>query len=277
MRGLLLLLLASDVSAGAVSQEVPLKRCDRLFLVEVEVGTRKLQFLVDTGATSLLEAQSFREGESKNIEVTSWSGTAATTARAVTIRDMKIGAAVLHNTRLPAIDLSAIGSACGQRVDGVLGADLIEKLGATLDLKRRVANLHPVEEAAVGTGSASDEVMRGVQRCVDAFNRSRTDGFGSCIDERMNWFTPWGELRGRDAILRYLGEHFFSLRPAAQVDFRVKALRPVGEAYLLEYEYTMKLPGRSYEARGTAILHRGGTGWQLASMHNSTTTLVPEP
>ena len=61
-----------------VRQEVPLERCDLLHVIPVNVGSHPFRFLVDTGATSMLDLHSFSEGSSKDIQVTSWSGTFAT-------------------------------------------------------------------------------------------------------------------------------------------------------------------------------------------------------
>jgi hypothetical protein len=36
------------------AQEIPLKRCDKLPVIEVAVGDQSMLFLVDTAATSLL-------------------------------------------------------------------------------------------------------------------------------------------------------------------------------------------------------------------------------
>src|SRR5258705_13475378 len=88
----------------------------------------------------MLDLHSFNNGRSKDVEVTSWTGTLATSAREVTLTEGTVGETHLHNLKLPAIDLSAIGNACGKRIDGILGADLLERLGATLDLKREIAH-----------------------------------------------------------------------------------------------------------------------------------------
>ncbi len=42
---------------------------------------------------------------------------------------------------LPAVDLSTIEQACGGRIDGILGFDLLDKMDMTINLKRQVASV----------------------------------------------------------------------------------------------------------------------------------------
>src|SRR5580765_8332995 len=130
---LLLLLFVFLRSAGA--EEVRLDSCDGLPVIEVTVAAAKLRFLVDTAATSMLNSKSFAHGDSRTLSVTSWSGTVETRSRQVTLPELVIGEHRLQNLRLPAVDLSPIGQACGKRIDGILGIDLLSRLGATVDLK----------------------------------------------------------------------------------------------------------------------------------------------
>jgi predicted aspartyl protease len=58
-----------------------------------------MRFLLDTGATTILNLSSFTTGHSKNIEVTSWSGTAATSAREVRLPEFALGKHSLHDLR----------------------------------------------------------------------------------------------------------------------------------------------------------------------------------
>lgn len=59
------------------ANEVPLERCDRLPIVKVHIGSTEMRFLVDTGATTMLNLKSFSGGNAKGIQITSWSGTAS--------------------------------------------------------------------------------------------------------------------------------------------------------------------------------------------------------
>ena len=103
----------------------------------------KMLFLVDTAATSILNSKSFKSGDPNNIAVTSWRGTVETRASAVTVPELVIGQHHLKDLRLPAVDLSPIGNTCGKRIDGILGVDLLSRLGATVDLKEHIAHFLP--------------------------------------------------------------------------------------------------------------------------------------
>ena len=116
------------------SDEIPIERCDLLPVVRVKVAGSEMRFLLDTGATTILNLHSFAASGAKEIEVSSWSGTAATSAREVRLPELTLGNHRLKDLRLPAIDLSPIGKACGGRVDGILGVDVLDKMGVTIDL-----------------------------------------------------------------------------------------------------------------------------------------------
>ena len=81
LRAYILLIVTFIFTTFSQAQEVPLERCDRLHVIPVKVGNHSFRFLVDTGATSMLDLHSFSNGSSKDVEVTSWSGTLATSAR----------------------------------------------------------------------------------------------------------------------------------------------------------------------------------------------------
>src|SRR5437870_6656337 len=107
-------LLAWAIPGAALAQEIPLEHCDTLPLIEVKVAEHPRWFLVDTAATAMLNLQSFAEGSSRDIRVTSWSGTLSTNAKEVSIEGLEIGRTKVAKLALPAIDLSASGKACGQ-------------------------------------------------------------------------------------------------------------------------------------------------------------------
>src|SRR5271170_5766050 len=113
------LLSAATAPPVVCAQELPLERCDVLPMIEVQVAGLHKWFLVDTAATSMLNLESFSSGQARNIHVTSWSGTLATSAKEVTLPDLTVGRTKLMELKLPAIDLSAIGKACGRKIDGI--------------------------------------------------------------------------------------------------------------------------------------------------------------
>jgi hypothetical protein len=113
---------------AAPANEIPIERCDRLPVVRARIGKIEVLFLLDTGATTVLNLKSFTGGQNREIQVTSWTGTAATSAREVSVKEMSIGNHHLRDLKLPAIDLSPIGNACGGPIDGILGVDLLDKM-----------------------------------------------------------------------------------------------------------------------------------------------------
>ncbi len=62
------------------------------------------------------------------LPVTTWTGTTATSAREVSLPEFTLGKHTQRDLKLPAIDQSPIGAACGGPVDGILGVDLLDKM-----------------------------------------------------------------------------------------------------------------------------------------------------
>ena len=87
MRALALVVVFAAISTRpALSQsspsneEIPIGRCDVLPVVQVKVAGQDMRFLLDTGATTILNIKAFSAGTSKKIRVDSWQGAAATSA-----------------------------------------------------------------------------------------------------------------------------------------------------------------------------------------------------
>jgi len=266
-RAYILIVVALLLTAFSQAQEVPLERCDRLHVIPVSVGDHRFRFLVDTAATSMLDRHSFAEGNSKDIEVTSWSGTLATSAREVTLGDVTIGNSHIKGLKLPAIDLSAIGNACGKRIDGILGADLLERLGATLDLKRETA--HFATEADAHDQKMIEEMHRDMSRCLAAFNQSNEREFQDCIDPKIVLFSSERELYGREETLAYFRERFFHQNPPVHFEIQQTNYHPMGDAVWYEYDFTLTSVKGSLSGRGMAMCRKSGGKWRMASMHHS--------
>jgi len=141
LRLAMLVLVAGCLVRSTHAEEVPLETCDLLPVVEGRVAGMKFLLLVDTGATSMLNLKSFPHGDARKISVTSWNGTERTNAQEVVIGDLAVGEHHFRNLKLPAIDLSGIGRACGRQIDGILGIDLLARLGAVVDLTHNAAHL----------------------------------------------------------------------------------------------------------------------------------------
>jgi len=267
MRAYILLLLIVVLAALANAQEVPLERCDRLHVISVKVDDRPLRFLVDTGATTILNLRSFAAGSSKSVEVYSWTGVLATSAREVTLEDLVIGNAHLRGLKLAAIDLSPIGNACGKRIDGILGADLIEQLGATLDLKREVARF--ASEADAHDEKKIAEMHHDMTRCVGAFNDSNEKDFQDCLDPKIILFGSTHELYGREQTLSYFHDKYFDQSPPAHFDIHQSNYRVIGDAVWYEYDFTLTSARGVMTGRGMAMCRKSAGKWRMASMHHS--------
>jgi len=156
----------------------------------------------------MLNLKSFSSGRSKEIQVTSWSGTAATSAREVFLPVVLLGDHRLRDLRLPAIDLSPIGNACGGKIDGILGVDLLDKMGVTIDLKRRVASLAPPPANA---SALFEQMEAAMHRCTTAFESGNAAELEDCFDLEIVLFAPQGEFRGRKEVMDYLQRRSFSI------------------------------------------------------------------
>jgi hypothetical protein len=266
--GALMPLAATATSSQEVSsiQEVPLERCDRLPVIIVRIDGADMRFLLDTGATSILNLKSFSSGHSKQITVSSWSGTAATSAREVSIPELILGNHHVRNLKLPAIDLSPIGKACGGRIDGILGIDLLDKLGARIDLKRQVAIL---DASAEDAQSAFAVMTTAMHPCEDAFTTGNAQVLEECFDPDIVLYTPWGEFRGRKQVMDYLQKRFLQFTPKFHFHTKPQDIRLLGDALWYSYDYEIDSAKEHIAERGMAICRRSNGRWRILNMHNS--------
>src|SRR5215469_3242643 len=196
----LLLVLTVLMADSIWVEEIDLVKCDVLPVVEVRVSGMKFHFLVDTAATSMLNISSFRVGEEKTVPVTSWSGTTDAKAKRVMINDLSLGDLHFHNLVLSAIDLSGIGRACGRQIDGVLGVDLLLKVGAVVDLR-------DAPRLRIGTETAENRVQQVRERilsCEQAFNRGDENVVSDCFDQKVVTSSSAGEFHGRAGLMEFL-------------------------------------------------------------------------
>lgn len=249
------------------AQEIPLERCDSLPVVKVEVDGRVMHFLVDTGATSLLNIKSFAEGRARDVRITSWTGTMATSAREVAIKEIVVGRTGVMALKLPAIDLSAIGKACGRKIDGILGVDLLVKIGASIDLKRQSMHLTTGDDER--RMQMAKEMREEMAQCVAAFNDSDERSFGDCLESEATLFAEDKALTGREAVLQYFGGYYFHQKPAARLEIRENAFHAIGEVGWYEYELTMESTRESWRGQGMALCRKSNGRWRMASMHQT--------
>lgn len=249
------------------AQQIPLARCDSLPLVEVQIGGEPNWFLVDTAATSILNVESFANGSRRDISVTSWSGTLATSAKEVTLPDLVIGRTTILKPKLPAIDLSAIGKACGRKIDGILGIELLQKLGASVDLQQQTLHVATLEE--LHAAELAKAMQKEMHRCLAAFNESDEQSFSDCLDRRIVLFSGERELYGREQVAGYFRDQYFHQKPAARLDISESAFHPIGEAVWYEYEFTIESARGTLHGRGMAMCRKSDGRWRMASMHHS--------
>jgi hypothetical protein len=268
LAGLLAILFHAGLAVRvACAQELPLERCDALPVIDVQVAGLHKSFLVDTAATSMLNMESFAAGEVRDIRVTSWSGTLATSAKEVTLPDLTVGRTKVVELKLPAIDLSAIGKACGRKIDGILGVDLLGKLGASINLKEQTIHVATPDEAH--GAELVTAMQHEMHRCVDAFNDSDEKKFGDCLDPKIVLFSTDTELYGREQVMGFFRERYFHQEPAARLEIRESAFHPIGEAVWYEYEFTIDSARGRLHGRGMAMCKKSEGHWRMASMHHS--------
>lgn len=263
------LLFTLVIVVSSHAEDVHLDSCDGLPVVEVTVpGVKaKMRFLVDTAATSMLNSKSFSSGDPNKIAVTSWRGTVETKARTVTVQEIMIGQHHLKGLRLPAVDLSPIGNTCGKRIDGILGVDLLSRLGATVNLKDHTAHLVP--DATTSEASLL-ELHQQLSACEDAFNRADEHAFGECLDADVVTFTPAGDFYGRPANLNYYRKTYFQQTPPAQLSTIPRAHHLIGDAAWVEYDLKIVVGQHVMVARGTALCHRDNGAWRIVHLNHFT-------
>ena|ERR1700722_19434304 len=260
--------LPATVSAQdlASKDEIPIERCGRLPVVKVRVAGKDMHFLVDTAATTLLNMKSFAGGRSKEVHIASWTGTAATSAREVSLAEFTLGNHSLRDLKLPAIDLSPIGAACGGPIDGILGVDLLDKMGVTIDLKRRVASM---SDDVVDVRAAYDAMQSAMEPCMAAFTGGDAPTFKECLDPEVVMYTPHGEFVGREQVISYLQNRFFQYAPNVHHSFKMNEVQMIGDALWYSYEYVLDTPAEHRVGHGMTMCRRSNGRWRILNVHNS--------
>ena len=267
VRTLILMVLLTACSP-IDAEEIQLETCDRLPLVEVRISGMKFMFLVDTAALSTLNVKSFPHGDPTKASVSSWNGTVEADAQNVLIGDLAIGRHHFKGLRLMSVDLSAIGRACGRRIDGILGVDLLARLGATLDLKTRPARLLldiDTDEARIA------ELHAQLVACEQAFNRADEAALAECFEPDVVLFAAGGDYYGREAAMEYYRKRYFGRLPPAQLAITPRAHHPIGEVIWVEYDLRITLGDRTIKARGTALCRKTDGRWRIVHMNHSRT------
>ena len=249
------------------ASEIPIERCDVLPVVRVRIDGTDMRFLLDTAATSMLNLKSFSSGRSKEIQITSWSGTAVTSAREVLLPELLLGNHKLRDVRLPAIDLSPIGNACGGKIDGILGVDLLDKMGVTIDLKRRVASIASSPGSA--NAAAYEQIEVAMRHCTSAFESGNATELEACFDPEIILFALQREYRGRKEVMNYLQGRFLKYAPNLRYKMKLDDVKLFGDALWSTYDYEIISPQEHLVGRGMSMCRKDGVSWRIRNMHNS--------
>ena len=248
------------------STEVPLEHCDKLPVVKLKVGGAEVRFLVDTAATSMLNIKSVSAGRPKKVQITSWTGTSVTTGREVFVHDLQLGNHTIYNFKMQAVDLTPIASACGGPIDGILGVDLLEKLGVTIDLQRSVARMDAPK--ASGEPQVISEMERAMHGCWDAFNEAQAEKLEQCFDEDLVMSMPSVEFRGRERAGEFFRTRYFQGGPHARLQMKLSDQRAVGNVVWTLYDFSIEAPNLHETGTGMMICRKLGDRWYIVSMHD---------
>jgi hypothetical protein len=235
-------------------------------VVRVTIDGTQMRFLLDTGATSILNLRSFAMGRSKEIRITSWSGTEATSARDVQLPKLTLGNHSLENLHLPAIDLSPIGKACGFPIDGILGVDLLDKMRVTIDLQRQVASLHAEPADAREMYAQMESSMH---HCTDAFETGDAVALEDCFDPEIVLYSPDGEYHGSKQAVAYLKQRFMKYAPDLRYKMTLEDVKTYGDALWYSYEYEIDSPVDHIIGHGMSMCRRVQGKWLVLNLHNS--------
>jgi ketosteroid isomerase-like protein len=194
---------------------------------------------------------------------------AAADAREVFLPQVELGTQKLRDLKLPAIDLSAIGKACGGQIDGILGVDLLDRIGMTIDLKRGVATLAPVPEPG-DSGDALTAAERDLKPCIVAFNHGDAKAMAECFDPEIVFYSQHGEYHGREEVMQYLSHRFFEDDPRLHYDATPHDVRLLGDVLWYSYDFRIDTPEEHLAGHGMTLCRKDAGGrWRMLSVENS--------
>ncbi len=218
---------ATTVPPIACAQEFRRERCDVLPMIEVQIAGLHKWFLVDTAATSMLNLESFASGQARDLHVTSWSGTLATqregshTSRLDRGKNHTYGAEVAGHRSLRHWKGSR-----DEKSDGILGVDLLGKLGGSIHLKDQTIHVATADEMHGAEMVAA--MQHEMHRCVETFcNASDEEKFGDCLYSKdCALLDQYGTLRARaKSSAISAGDTSTSSRPQSWKSMRAPFIR----------------------------------------------------
>ncbi|MGA7766497.1 MAG: nuclear transport factor 2 family protein [Candidatus Sulfotelmatobacter sp.] len=253
------------------AEQIPIQRCGGLPVITTHINRANMSFLLDTASTTTLNLKSFSSGRSKRIPVTTWTGTTTADGRQISLPELTVGNHPFRDLMLPAVDLSAIEQACGRRIDGILGFDLLDKMDMTINLKRQVAS---VDMSPAEIQAEFAEMQEAMHLCNDAFHLGKVDVLKNCLDPAIVLYVPTGEFRGRKEVMDYLEQRYLRFAPNLRFAMTLRDMQSFGDVLWYSYDYTIDSTNEHSIGHGTAMCHRTGGHWRILNMHNS--LLQPE-
>jgi hypothetical protein len=196
----------------------------------------------------------------------SWNGAAGASAREVVLPDFTIGDQSLANLKLLAVDLTPLERSCEGRVDGVLGADLIARLGLTIDLKNHVASL---DASGTPPEVRFSKFDRHQAACVQAFNRRDEKTFEQCLAPEIVLLTTKGDYYGRKAVMKHFKDDYFGQDPPVLVSLIPRGHHALGPVVWIEYDMSVTVGSEVMKLRGTAVYQKSGEKWLMSNMNYS--------
>jgi ketosteroid isomerase-like protein len=147
--------------------------------------------------------------------------------------------------------------------------DLLDHMGMTIDLKRRVAVLAPEGEM----GDSADvlaEAEGDMGSCDIAFNHGDVKAMEECFDPKIVFYTPHGEYRGRQEVIRYLSQRYFKFAPKLHYEVRPQDVRSFGDLLWYSYDFWIDTPEEHRTGHGMSMCRKDAGGrWRILNMHNS--------
>ncbi len=271
--GVVFILFFTTVHAqdSPAAEEIPIQRCDGLPVIKTRSDRADLFFLLDTASTTILNLKSFSSGRSKRIPVTTWKSTTIADGRQISLPELTVGNHQFRDLTLPAVDLSMIEQACGSRIDGILGFDLLDKMDMTINLKRQVAS---VDMSPAEIQAEFAEMQEAMHPCNDAFHLGKVEVLKNCFDPAIVFYAPTGEFRGRKQVMDYLELRYLRFAPNLRFATTLRDMQSFGDVLWYSYDYTIESPNEHSIGHGTAMCRRTGGHWRILNMHNS--LLQPE-
>ncbi|MGH9650871.1 MAG: nuclear transport factor 2 family protein, partial [Terriglobales bacterium] len=196
-------------------------------------------------------------------------------ARMVFLVRLSLGNRVLLRLTLPSVDLGFVDEACGKRIDGILGVDLLEKLEASIDLRRRVAVLGS-ESVSPEEQSARDGLKIAMNACLEAFNQRHEQELLACFDPQVALFLHSGEYRGREASLALIRRRYWGEQETL-LEMHTRDVRLVGDSAWSRYDFQHLVDGKPHSGTGMMMLRRTAGKWQILSMHDVPDAVKPPP